>query len=214
MRLQPLHPDDAPPGYPREYERELSLRDGRRVFIRPVVPSDAPELAAAFAHADPDTLRHRFLGGSPRVTQALLTRLTTLDYAHRFALAAADALTGQGVAIARYEPLSEGVAEVAVVVDPAWRRLGLATALIELLAQAALERGIHAFSALYLAANQPVTALLEHADGSGRQRISEGIAEVVVALDGLAEALHRGDIGARVPASDPATPVDGRAWPR
>lgn len=174
---------DRPPGYPREYERRLRLRDGRSVAIRPVIPADAPRLATAILTADPDTLRRRFLGGPPHVTPALVERLTTLDYARRFALAAADESGGQGVAIARYEAMDGGVAEVAVVVDPAWRRVGLATALIELLAEAALDHGIHEFSASYLADNRPVAALLTMAGGAGQQLIREGIAEVAVALD-------------------------------
>ncbi len=177
---RPVH---VPPGYPREYERDLRLHDGRVVAIRPVVPDDAPQLAEAIASADPDTLRRRFLGAPPRMTPKLLARLTTLDYLHRFALAAADENTSRGVAIARYELIGDGVADVAVVVDPAWRRVGLATALIELLAQAALDRGIHEFSAYYLAENRPVAALVGLVDGAGRRLIRQGIAQVAVALD-------------------------------
>jgi GNAT superfamily N-acetyltransferase len=106
-----------------------------------------------------------------------------VDYVRRFALAAADPETGQGVAIARYEPLDEGVAEVAVVVDPGWRRVGLATVLVEMLAEAALDRGIHTFSADYLAENRPVAALRALADGPGRQLIEQGVAEFAVALN-------------------------------
>jgi RimJ/RimL family protein N-acetyltransferase len=181
MSLEPRHPPSVPPGYPRKYERELTLRDGRRVFIRPLVPADGPQLAAAMQAADPETLRRRFLGGSPHVTPALLARLTTLDYAHRFALAAAADVTGRGVGIARYEPVGDGVAEIAVVVDPAWRRVGLATALVELLAEAALDRGVHTFDATYLAQNRPVAALLARV--GGQQLIRQGIAEAAVALD-------------------------------
>jgi hypothetical protein len=44
-----LGPETAgrPPGYPQEYQREMTLRDGRLVLIRPVLPGDAPELAGA-----------------------------------------------------------------------------------------------------------------------------------------------------------------------
>jgi RimJ/RimL family protein N-acetyltransferase len=176
-------PVQVPSGYPRDYECRLRLRDGRRVAIRPLIPADAPLLAEAIATADPDTLRRRFLGGPPHVTPALLARLTTLDYDRRFALAAADERTGRGVAIARYEAIGDTVADIAIAVDPAWRRLGLATALVELLAQAALDHGIHEFSACYLAQNRPVAALLALGDGTGRQQIHAGISEVVVALD-------------------------------
>jgi GNAT superfamily N-acetyltransferase len=177
-------PAGLPPGYPQEYQQEMALRDGRRVLIRPILPSDAPELADAFKTADPDTLRRRFMGGAPRVTSKLLAHLTVIDYVRRFALVAIDTATGRGVAIARYEPAGEGVAEVAVAVRPEWRRLGLATVLVLLLAKAAAERGIHTFSASYLAENRPVAALVEDAGGLGRQVIEQGIAEFSLALDG------------------------------
>jgi GNAT superfamily N-acetyltransferase len=78
--------------------------------------------------------------------------------------------------------VADGVADIAVAVDPAWRRAGLATALVEMLAEAARDRGVHAFSASYLAENRPVAALLAAAN-VGRRRIREGIAECVVGLD-------------------------------
>ena len=135
-----------PPGYPAQYEQKVRLGDGRRVLIRPILPSDAPELAGAIRTADPDTLRRRFVGGPPRLSAALLEHLTVVDYVHRFALVAIDPVTGRGVAIARYEPAGPGTAEIAVAVTPAWRCAGLATVLILLLAKAAAERGIHTFT--------------------------------------------------------------------
>lgn len=201
MSLQP-HPVDPPPGYPSAYERELRLSAGRRVAIRPIVPADAPDLAAAIRSADAETLRRRFLGGPPRITPELLTRLTTLDYVHRFALVAADATSGRGIAIARYEHLGDGVAEVSVAVDPAWRRVGLATAMIEILAQAALERHVHSFSASYLAENRPVEALLSLACLTGPPTIEQGLAESEVELD-------RGSVAAAVREMD--TAQDGAA---
>jgi GNAT superfamily N-acetyltransferase len=182
MDLKP-QPSDRPPGYPWQYRRMVTLRDGRRVFIRPILPSDAPELAEAIKTADADTLRRRFLGGPPSVTPALLAHLTTVDYVQRFALVAIDPITQRGVAIARYEKTGEGLAEIAVVVTPAWRRIGLATVLILYLAKAAVERGIHTFSAFYLAENRPIAALVEDAAGLGRQIIEDGIAEFSLALD-------------------------------
>jgi GNAT superfamily N-acetyltransferase len=202
------HPREVPPGYPREYERRLRLADGRHVWIRPVVPADAPVLAAAIRTADPDTLYRRFLGGAPRITPALLAYLTRLDYTRRFALGAADEVTGQGVAIGRYETSGEGVAEVAVAVDPAWRGVGLATALVETLAQAALDRGIHTFCATFLAENQPVTALVRLVGPDVTRSIREGIAEFSIALnrekvERAVQALSRDDAGSPPPTDGP-----------
>ncbi|GIE54592.1 hypothetical protein Ani05nite_81260 [Amorphoplanes nipponensis] len=181
--VPPHHPAEVPPGYPRAFEREVRLSDGRTALVRPIVPEDREQLARAIRTADPDTVYRRFLGAPPHITPALLTHLCTVDYRKRFALVASDPRTGTGTAIARYEATADDTAEVAVAVDPAWRRVGLASALVEMLAQAALDRGVHTFSAYYLAENRPVSALLTFAGGDGKQTISEGFADAAIALD-------------------------------
>jgi GNAT superfamily N-acetyltransferase len=183
----------APPGYPWKYRRLVTLRGGQRVLIRPILPSDAPGLAEAIKTADPDTLRRRFLGGPPQVTPGLLAHLTTVDYVRRFALVAIDPASRRGIAIARYEPAGDGVAEVAIAVSPAWRQEGLATALLLLLAEAAAERGVRTFSGSYLAANRPVAALIEDVGGPDDQLIEQGIAEFSVELGWSAELAERDD---------------------
>lgn len=113
-----------------------------------------------FDTADAETLHARFLGGPPRLTDAVLDGLTRVDYVSHFALVARTG--GRGVAVARYAspPLSGAgsvVAEIAVAVAAEWRRVGLATALVELLTRRAQECGITEFTALFLAQNRPVT---------------------------------------------------------
>lgn len=158
----------------------VKLTDGRAVTVTPLTPGDAAELAEAIRHADPETLYRRFCGTPPRVTPKLLKYLTELDFQRRYVLVARDQ-DGHGVAIARYEATRDpGVAEVAVVVDPAWRRAGLATALVRLLAEAALAQGFDQFTATYLADNVPVGELLDEA--GGKHVISEGVADAVVRL--------------------------------
>ena len=174
---------DLPPGYPQEYLRLVTLRDGRSVLIRPIQPSDAPALAEAIESAGAGTIRRRYLGGHLQVTPELLHFLTSVDYTSRFALVAVEPASQRGVAIARYEPAEQdGTADVAIAVTPGWRDAGLATELLRMLAQAASERDIHTFTGTYLAGNRPVTALINGADEPANQVTSHGIAEFSVAL--------------------------------
>jgi RimJ/RimL family protein N-acetyltransferase len=174
---------DLPPGYPQEYVRLVTLRDGRSVLIRPIQPGDAPALAEAIESADADTIRRRYLGGHPQVTPELLDYLTTVDYTSRLALVAVEPASGRGVAIARYEPAGQdGTADVAIAVTPGWRGAGLATELLRLLARAATERGIHTFTGTYLAGNRPVTALINGLNAPADQVTAQGIATFTVAL--------------------------------
>ena len=173
----------APPGYPDSYESTVRLRDGRRVQIRPILASDAPELAEAMRTADAETLHSRFLGGAPRPTEAVLRSLTELDYINRFALVARS--RRHGVGIARYAalpPADDGTvaADVAVVVAPEWRRVGLATVFVELLGRRALECGITEFTALFLPTNRPVAELAR--EGHARVVIKEGAANLYAPL--------------------------------
>ena len=96
---------------------------------------------------------------------------------------AIDPVRRNGVAVARYESVGNGVAEAAVAAAPAWRDAGLATELIQLLARAAAERGIHAFTGTYLAENRPVAALIADAGATADQVTDHGIAEFSVQLD-------------------------------
>jgi acetyltransferase len=181
MRLWRQQPEPVPEGYPRSLEHRLSLLDGRKVFLRPILPTDLEELQRAVAAADPETLRRRFLGGSPPRTREEFQRLVEVDYARRLAVVAL-AEDGKGVGIARYEALTDtGTAEIAVAVDRDWRHVGLATALLQLLAKGAAANGIHRFTAEFFADNLDVTDLLEEAETPYRN-LEEGAGVISVEL--------------------------------
>ena len=178
--VTPLQPNTGlPPGYPFDFERQVRLADGRLVYIRPVVPGDAVLLANAVAEADADTLYHRFFNPAIRLDNKRLRFLTEVDYQRRFALVAF--AKGEGVAIARFEPAGDDLAEIAVVVKPEWRRVGLATAMFDLLEDAALERGVTQFEALYLPDNHAIERVLEKR-GFGGVSVDSGVARVTKTL--------------------------------
>lgn len=179
--ITPLQPcSGLPEGYPFDYERQISLSDGRIVNLRPVVPGDAGLLAREFDEIDADTIYQRFFNPAIKLDAERLRYLTELDYDRRFAVAAFS--RGTGVAIARFEPSGEATAEIAVVVKEPWRGVGLATALFKLLEEAALERGIRRFEALYLPANHAIERVLKKR-GFGAVSIDGGIARVTKDLD-------------------------------
>lgn len=170
------------PGYPVDLEHLAVLADGREVLIRPIRPGDAVELRRALAAADHATLHARFLGSPPH-DEASIRRLVEVDYVVRLALVAF-ASDGMGVGIARYEgKAGDDTAEVAVVVDAGWRRLGLGSLLLRELGQAALRRGIHRFTALVLAENMPVLAVLRASGLAFSVQTNRGTSEIVIWLD-------------------------------
>jgi hypothetical protein len=77
-------------GAPRAYPRSVleHLRDGTRVSVRPIRPSDAALLSAGLAHLSPESARRRFLAPKPRFTLAELRYLTEVDHVDHVALVA------------------------------------------------------------------------------------------------------------------------------
>lgn len=57
----------------RAVERDIVLRDGRKVHVRPVHPGDGPALAEAFRRLSDNSARWRF-GAPPRVLNAAALR--------------------------------------------------------------------------------------------------------------------------------------------
>ncbi|MGB8649708.1 MAG: GNAT family N-acetyltransferase, partial [Mycobacteriales bacterium] len=178
--------EQAPPeGFPQDLEQDVTLLDGREVFVRPILPSDADELRRAVENADPETLRTRFLGGSPPHHEEDFQHLVRVDYDRRMAVVAF-AKEGQGVGIARYEAVEDGdAAEVSVAIDPAWRQVGLASALVRVLGEAAVQHGIHRFSAEFFADNVDVADILTEAGLPYQSRRDDaGVVSVDIELPG------------------------------
>jgi GNAT superfamily N-acetyltransferase len=159
-------------------------------------------LVEAIQTADPDTLRARFLDGAPHLNPRLLDSLTQLDYTARFALVAR--ARGRGTAVARYASLPpDPDGKVAGVVDPAWRRVGLATMLVTLLAQRAHECGIDTFTAIFSSENRPVAELAR--DVHAGVSVADGISQLEFGLGqgaGLGWHRWRGRAGDSVEDSD------------
>ena len=105
---------------------------------------------------------------------------------HRLALTAFG--DGAGVGVARYEgQAGSDSAEVAIVVDPHWQRVGLGSLLLRMLCEAARSRGIRRFTALTLADNKAVRSLLRSSGLPYSLETHSGYAEIVIVLDGREE---------------------------
>jgi GNAT superfamily N-acetyltransferase len=169
------------PGYPVDLERLAVLTDRREVSIRPIQPGDAADLRQALVTADDETLYARFLGSPPH-DEVSIRRLVEVDYVYRLALVGF-APDGTGVGVARYEgEIGSSTAEVAIAVDARWRRVGLGSLLLRELGEAALCRGICRFTALVLADNTPVLALLRSSGLAFSLKIRSWTSDIVMLL--------------------------------
>ncbi len=164
-----------PPGYPRELERDLVLRDGTRVRLRPIRPEDAPRLIAAYDRLSAYSAYQRFFSARRRLPPDWARFLATVDYRQRLALIAEWPENGEMelLGVARYEQSHDDAPEVAFVIMDAWQNRGLGTALFRALLEAAQARGIRRFRAWVLADNMRMLDLIQRY-GDVEQRRRDG----------------------------------------
>ena len=161
----------------------LTLADGTRLVIRPIEPADRDLVAAGFERLSPESRYRRFFSPLPELTGRQLDYLTRVDHHDHEALVALEADTGEGVAVARFVRVGDGVAEPAIAVIDDWQGRGVAAALLERLVERAREEGIDRFAALVMADNPRAIRVLERL---GETRRDQDGPEVELEID-LAE---------------------------
>lgn len=145
---------------------EVTLRDGARLQIRPILPSDRAKLADTQPGFSRESHYKRFFSAPP-LSDKVVRYLVDVDYGDHFAWVAlaADDPEAPGVASARYirERVAHDTAEVAFSVVDDYQGRGLGTLLLGALGVAAAENGIRQFRARVLAENEPMRAILRSA---------------------------------------------------
>lgn len=146
---------------------DVTLADGTRLLIRPIVPADADALTRAFERLSPLSRHRRFFAPMTRLSSSMLRALTEADYPNRFAWVAFanEDETAQLVGVARYIRLADPkTAEVAVAVIDPYQGRGIGTLLLDALVLEALGAGICRFQGSLLADNAPMRTVLEGAE--------------------------------------------------
>jgi acetate---CoA ligase (ADP-forming) len=151
--LWPMLSLPAVPGADRV--RDVILRDGRTLRLRPPVPADTDAIVAFFRRLD-DRSRYLRFHGIVRIDAQTVQGLLDPDWSIRGALIGL--LRGEEgdevVAVASYARLRDpGRAEAAFAVATELQGLGAGTRLVEQLAQAAVAEGIETFVAEVMADN-------------------------------------------------------------
>jgi len=162
-------------------ERMIHLKNGAAVWLRPIRPEDAPGLIDLYERLSSETVYQRFFSPAGSLSWARAYVFASVDYDDRFAVVAErDAEPPRLIGVARYErmPTAAALAEIALVVEDRWQRLGLGTLLLdEILAEAAAH-GIRELRADVLAHNRPMLRLLAQRTEIIRRTTEKGITEI------------------------------------
>ncbi len=149
--------------YPKSLERELPLRDGTRLLLRPIRPEDAAAEQRFVARLSPQTLYMRLHAPVRELPLEQLIRFTQIDYDREMAFVAVDrqAEPGEIRAIARYARLADSEhAEFAVTVEDSWQGRGLGSAMMDAIEQCARRRNLAVMFGYVLNENDAMRRLM------------------------------------------------------
>ena len=172
-----------------------ALRDGTKVLLRPLLPSDRAALDSALHALSSESVRRRFFSaGTP--SQRLVDYLVDIDYVDHFAWVALDAATGEGVAVARYvRERGTPTAEMAFTTVDRFQRHGVGTFLLGALGVAAREAGVSQLVAYVMEDNTAMRAVFAKAGGHTAYD-DPGLVQVTVEPARAAELLDPATAGA------------------
>jgi acetyltransferase len=154
------HPRFAVRPYPKEWERHVTLRDGTRIFVRPLRPEDERLYDQFFDGVTDHDLRLRFFALVKEFSHAFVARLTQIDYARAMAFVAIEEATGQMLGVVRlHANVAYDSGEYAVLVRSDLKGHGLGWLLMQTLIDYGRAEGLRTIEGQVLRENTTMVAM-------------------------------------------------------
>jgi len=146
--------------YPAEWERHVTLKDGTRVFVRPLRPEDERLYGPFFAKVTDRDLRLRFFAPVKDFSHAFVARFTQIDYARAMAFIALDEASGEMLGVVRaHADANYQTAEYAILIRSDLKGRGLGWLLMELIIDYARAEGLRTIEGQVLNENTTMLAM-------------------------------------------------------
>jgi len=169
------------------WAQDVVLSDGSTIHVRPIASDDGPALVAFHERQSRESVYFRYFTPRPRLSDAEVEHLTTVDGVDRMAFVAERG--GDLLGVARYDRYPGGpVAEVAFFTDDQMAGRGIATLLLEYLAAYGREVGISRFEAQVLPSNRRMVRVFQAAGYGASSAYADGVIEVAFDIEPNEEA--------------------------
>ena len=176
------------PSTPETWGHDVVLADGSTACIRPVTAADDHLIANLHGRLSEESVRMRYFGAHPRLSEDEMARLVEQEGPDHLALAAERG--GQFIGMAQYDRVpGSDVAEVAFVVADDHQGLGIGTLLLEYLASEGRRFGLKRFAADTLLENSQMVQVFRDAGFTQRSRLEAGVIRVVMDISPTQDAL-------------------------
>ena len=169
--------------YPVAQVRDVRLRDGREVRLRPTRTSDTRAMQDLFYRLSDEDRETRFLHKLSSLTDTAAQHLCSVDYEEEMAFAAVVGPSAHERIVAAscyYLSPATGLAEVAYMVEPDWQGVGLGGMLHAGLVEYAREHGARGLTADVLLGNSRMMRVFKRGDHSLSVKTDAGVQELTM----------------------------------
>jgi len=178
--------------YPEELKRTVTLKDGSKVLLRPIKPSDASLKRQLFYSLSKESVTKRYLGSVKAMPLKRVWPHVIVDYENEMSIVGVveEEGTENPIAIGSYVRIpNTKMAEISVVVRDDWQNKGLGTLLVKHLAEIAKEKGFESLTAWVLVDNTKMMHIFRKLGYPIKYRIEGNVYHVVIKLQEGGSAL-------------------------
>ena len=160
------------------------LRDGSRIEIRALKPSDRDQLQSAVGRMSDETIHSRFFAPKRHFSEREIDFYLNVDFVNHVALVAVLDVAGRALIVGggRYIVTQPGIAEVAFGLDDAYQGRGIGGLLMKHLTAIAREGGLRELVAEVLAGNVAMLSVFKKAGLEMTTKKEGGVAQVMLHL--------------------------------
>ncbi len=149
--------------YPNKYMKNVKLKDGSKVLLRPIKPEDEPLWLDMFKSFSEESVRYRFFRIIKDTPHEMRTRYCNIDYDREIGIVAEVNEKGKrrflGVTRIIESPGGDDEAEFALIVSDKWHRLGLGSEFVDYTIEIAKDKGLKKLYGVVLKDNTPMISL-------------------------------------------------------
>ncbi|MDP3539030.1 MAG: GNAT family N-acetyltransferase [Azonexus sp.] len=167
-----------------QYAETETLRNGLKVCFRASRPDDIERIIDAFHELDADSIYLRFFGPKKEISPTEIRRFQETDFINRVILLCTTLRDDKEIVIASasYVLDGEGAAEVALIVEEDFYRLGIAGRLMKHLGKIAVAAGIKRFVAEVLPRNNAMLNVFGRCGWPMNSKTADGTVHVTLDL--------------------------------
>lgn len=171
--------------YPQRLEEQVTLKDGRQVLFRPILPEDEPGLQSFISRVTKEDLYYRYFSEINEFTHDDLANMTQIDYDREMAIVAlydngdSEEIIGVTRAISDADNID---AEFSILVRSDLKNIGLGRRLLEKMITYTRQHGLHRLNGITMPENRGMITLAEKLGFKMERQLEEGIVNLQLSL--------------------------------